>query len=595
MKKLILVASSFVLLSPALSAQIDLQLTTRNTDRVIVMPENSWAEYISAGDVLAQYAPVTVKSSGFGSSELLNIRGQSKGIQFYLDGAPLPMDATGFTDMSLIQTADIDRIEIQKGFAASSAGGAGAVYIYTKKPSKGETVMNADTQVSAYKTVLFNAGVQSSLSNIPFKINYSQDQSEGFQDNSAFDKKTFSAAATLPWDYAPMVSLLHTENFMGLPGGTYVPVDQWNGHLEQAAVTPDDWQQDKLNTVTAARTFDRLTYSASYTNLDRSSLMYGSVSAFKTNDAAAKIEYAALKQLALGLDWHYSALDTDAVYFTQPKFHYNIYSGYAASNFAANFLDVNLAARYDRHDYWGNNFSYKAKVSTRGKIKFFASGSNAVMFPSVADYDENPDTLKPEQNTTAELGAEGTVKDFSFKTNVFYTEIKDKVAIVTISAPPYYQSANVGKGRNAGFEATLNYNVGDLRNSLVYNFADYQVNPYGAGGYERAQFAPQNIVRLNNVFTARKWTLLSMLNWTGTQYTDMGQAGARLPAYVDWTLSVERKIGQGSVYGGVRNLLNQHYAQNGMFNPFNPPGQQNILYPNPPLTFFLGVKYKLFN
>ncbi|MCL2888255.1 MAG: TonB-dependent receptor [Elusimicrobia bacterium] len=595
MNKLISAASLCLLLSPSIFAQnIDLQLLTTNPRFDTVVPDNSWAQNISVGQVLEQYAPVQVKSSGFGSSELLNIRGQSKGIQFYLDGAPLPMDSTGFTDMSTIPTAVIDHVEIQKGFSAGSTGGAGAVYIYTKTPQPGVTLVDASSEVSKYKTNIFNAGVQSSALNIPFKINYSQDQSDGFQQNSGFDKKSFNLSVNLPWDYAPIVSYLYTDSYMGLPGGTDVPVDDWNGSKEQAAITPDDWMHDKLNSVTVSRSLGRLNYSASYTNLDRSSLMYGSVSEFKTDDAAAKLEYAVLKQLALGADWHYSQLDTNATYFTKQKFDYNIYSGYAIANIPIGFLDAGLSARYDRHDYWNDNLSYKAQLSTRGKIKLFAAGSSAVMFPSIADYDSNPDTLKPEQNMTAEIGAEGTAGDLSFKTNIFYSEIKDKVAIVQ-TGPFIWQSVNVGKGRNSGLEAALNYNIGDLRNTLIYNFADYQINPYGTGGYEQAQFAPQNIVRLNNVFTAGKWEFLSMLNWTGTQYTDMGKTGVRLPAYVDWTLSVERKIGQGSIYGGVRNMLNQHYAKNGMFNSFNPPGQQNILYPNPPLTFFLGVKYKLFN
>jgi outer membrane receptor protein involved in Fe transport len=248
-----------------------------------------------------------------------------------------------------------------------------------------------------------------------------------------------------------------------------------------------------------------------------------------------------------------------------------------------------LSGRYDRHDYWENLFSYKIEAATKGNTKVYVSYAQTHLLPSIYDYDSNHD-IKPEDNGQYEVGVEGGLGFFSFKTSLFYSQIGDKIVGDRIT----WVSTNAGNGRNMGAEVYLGYNLRELRNYLIYNYSDYKIKPYGEGSFLDMNFAPAHMLRLHNVYIWQAWQFSSSIEWVSEQYTDYNKSGARLPAYVDWILSVERKIGQGVIFGGVRNVLDQHYAKNAQYDPWYPAGSQDLYYPNPGRTFYLGVRYKLF-
>lgn len=563
-----------------LAADINLQIVAQPTQ---ITAEKEWDEYPTLGQAVAENSNVNVRSDGEGGNEFFVFRGYNKGVQIYLDGVPLPQDITGLTNVSLIPTAIIDKIEIVEGFNPASPQATGSVYITTKRPIDGATVFDTTAFTGSDKTNLFSLGLRSDIVKIPYNINYSRNTSDGFQENSAYDKQAVNLSFT-PLK-GQTLSYTFLSNRSRLPGGTDVPISQWNGIRERVALTPNDFLNTYMHQASYNGRAERLKYGAAYSNTRREGEAWGPVQS-ENQDIFTYAEYAVFDFLAAGASFKYSGfttLDPWAMY-NKTGYYWNEYSAYMSAALPNKIVDIDLGARYDYHDLFHSNVSGKIKLSKGGQTKVYAAAASGKILPSIADYDKHIAPLRPETNTEFELGLEGSYTDFNFKIVSYIKFIDDKIKVVEV--PPgswQYFAENIGNARIIGLDVQAVKTIGVYRITAIYSLSDNKVKPYGEGAYVESPYAPQHVLSLTNALNLGSWRAIGTLYGKSKQYTDIDKTGQKLPGYADIELSLEKKIGNASLFGAVSNVLDTRYAINGGFGTF---------YPCAGRTYRLGVRYQ---
>ncbi|MDR0953267.1 MAG: TonB-dependent receptor plug domain-containing protein [Elusimicrobiota bacterium] len=293
----------------AFASDINLQIISSSAQ---IIPEKPWEEYPTLGQALQENSDLQINSYGEGGAEYLTIQGYNKGVQIYLDGAPLPMDITGITDISLIPTAIIERVEIVEGFNPASPQATGSVYIYTKKPIDNATVFDASAYTASNKTNLFSLGMRGSVfDKLPYQLSYSRNTSDGFQINSGYTKDAVNFKVE-PFKNQTL-SYIYLHSNIGLSGGTTTPIGQWDGEKEKTPVSTTDYMEDTLNQIAFNGQAGKFNYGAAYNNLDRQGENWGEVK-IQNQDYFAFAEYALFDFLSLGSSYKHSQIHTNSSY-----------------------------------------------------------------------------------------------------------------------------------------------------------------------------------------------------------------------------------------------------------------------------------------
>ncbi len=148
---------------------------------------------------------------------------------------------------------------------------------------------------------------------------------------------------------------------------------------------------------------------------------------------------------------------------------FTIIDPYANVVYVSEFgLNVNAGARFNNHSEYGSHLVYSLNPSFRkelnfGYIKGLASYSTAYITPSLYQLFEptyGNSELKPEENTTIEVGAELNIKDKALFSVVYFNR-DEKNFIDFIDLGNFeYQYKNVDEAFTAsGLEFTANYKI----------------------------------------------------------------------------------------------------------------------------------------
>jgi len=561
------------------AADLNLQITGKAAP---VIPERSWEEYQTLAGAVKENTALDVKSYGEEGSQYFYIRGYNKGVQVYLDGAPLPTDITGLTDVSLIPVSIIDRVEVSQGFNPASPQGTGSVYIYTKKPVDGSSVFDVSSYIATNNTNLFSLGLRGSAADkVPYRISYAKNSSDGFQYHSSYDKNALNI------EFEPLknqnISYIYLNNNSDLSDGTSVPVSEWNGKKERQPNSYSDYLDDTMHQIAFNGKADKFAYGASYGHLLREGLSYGDFTRITNQEYSSFAEYAANEFFTFGAAYKHSSIDTNGTYYNKNSYDWDIASLYAKTALKTDIADAELSARYDYHTFWDNNFSYKAKISKGEKTKVFTAFSSSKIYPSVADYDKHIGGLEPEKSFMLEAGLEGNYIDFNFALSPFVKYIDDKINLINVGGGWDYYATNAGKARIYGLEMQATKTIDIYRATAIYTLADNRIKPFGSGDYLRSQFAPVSVFKLINTLNAGSFKFIATLLAQSSYYSQNGHEGDNLPGYADISFTVEKKTGPAVIFADISNILDRHYAINGAYGTF---------YPDPGRTLKLGVKYQ---
>ncbi|HEJ2840654.1 TPA: TonB-dependent receptor [Pseudomonas aeruginosa] len=194
----------------------------------------------------------------------------------------------------------------------------------------------------------------------------------------------------------------------------------------------------------------------------------------------------------------------------------------------------------------------------------------------------NPD-LKPETNTSYELGADYQGDGWSLKGTVFENDVRDLIQTVCVArcgvrGGEIRNYENVDRARIRGLELGGGVDLpADLRWELNYTYLDARNRTAGQRLGDRSRHLANSQLRWspNARFSAQLRT-----EYVGSQVAYSSNVGYALPAYSLWHLELSQKLSENlTLRGGIENLGDQRLADD----------DTHFTYAEPGRTFHLGL------
>ncbi|MCV4225573.1 TonB-dependent receptor, partial [Pseudomonas aeruginosa] len=194
----------------------------------------------------------------------------------------------------------------------------------------------------------------------------------------------------------------------------------------------------------------------------------------------------------------------------------------------------------------------------------------------------NPD-LKPETNTSYELGADYQGDGWSLKGTVFENDVRDLIQTVCVArcgvrGGEIRNYENVDRARIRGLELSGGVDLpADLRWELNYTYLDARNRTAGQRLGDRSRHLANSQLRWspNARFSAQLRT-----EYVGSQVAYSSNVGYALPAYSLWHLELSQKLSENlTLRGGIENLGDQRLADD----------DTHFTYAEPGRTFHLGL------
>lgn len=194
----------------------------------------------------------------------------------------------------------------------------------------------------------------------------------------------------------------------------------------------------------------------------------------------------------------------------------------------------------------------------------------------------NPD-LKPETNTSYELGADYQGDGWSLKGTVFENDVRDLIQTVCVArcgvrGGEIRNYENVDRARIRGLELGGGVDLpADLRWELNYTYLDARNRTAGQRLGDRSRHLANSQLRWspNARFSAQLRT-----EYVGSQVAYSSNVGYALPAYSLWHLELSQKLNENlTLRGGIENLGDQRLADD----------DTHFTYAEPGRTFHLGL------
>jgi len=457
-------------------------------------------------------------------------------VKAYIEGIPLTT-GEGETTLEDIDLNLIERIEIIKGPASSTygAGLGGVINISVIKPQKETTSIQLNGLAGSFGT--FKSGVTAALvsGNSSALFSYNHLESDGYRDNSTYDRDTFTAYAKT--QLAPAHSLAFFGNFTNLKA--YIPssinLQDLNENPDTAAFT---WGQaqgyesyDKAiaglshtwdlgnNSVWTTSIFGN--YRDGYEPrpfdiLDEESFAYGIRSNFTS---AFKIGEIPVKS-SIGLEYfdeNYEVQLFENLYENnngngtlkgnrfseqhQDRKYLNLFAQFSLQFTERLKGEVGLSYNHSRYvldDIFNENgedrsgkYTYPRQFLPQAGLTYevvtdkfvYANVSKGFSLPSVAETltpegSINTD-LEPETGINYEVGLKATWLDKKLYTELalYSIQVNDLIVADRI-AEDQYVGRNIGKTDHNGIELLINYNQSIAPGWLLKPYGSFTLNDY---------------------------------------------------------------------------------------------------------------------
>ena len=532
------------------------------------------------------------KGGGPGLMELAGLRGfGSANTAVLFDGKRLAADVTGTTDLSVINPAELDRLQVFEGPASPLCGAnaqGGVINLSTLSPF-GESQAQLNAALGDYNTGDYSVKTRGGSGPLGVAVSGGRRFSGGFQQNGDYSATDITATAGLNLaDIGEFkAQAMDSSLANGMPGGTPVPIGEWDGYKERQANSLTDHEQSErrlLGASYASPEENKITVNAQAwtSNNNITAWQYSSTTTLRTYLDAASVTAAFNKKTAFTAQYQNEQLLSDS--YGDHDRQTRSLGGETSIGLLGN-LEAVASLRYDNTSLWADQLSPRGVLVWRPAPgwKISASAGRAWMAPTFADMynpwsPQNPN-LKPEHSMQYDLGAEMERLDGLLATaSVFYASIQDKIALDPDNG---YAAYNLDEGRISGAKAQLKFKDGPAKHTLAYSFI-YSEGREQAGGWEAAAFNPQHRFSYQGEFSlSNEVTLNVFARHVSEQYTALGKAGVELPAFTTADTGLTYTAGAYSVSFSVLNLTDAHYAENAdMFNGY---------YPMPGRSFRLGV------
>lgn len=445
----------------------------------------------SLPELLQTYGGINLigSRSAAGQNQSFSIRGgRNNQVLILIDGVRVsdPSRISNDFDLNLLNLADIVSIEIVKGAASTlygSSASTGVVNITTKKSSKtlsvnlGSTIGTQQAANTAFNKISY-------LSNF---ANFSGNK-DSFQYKLSLGSQNIYGLSSV--DIGTEIDPFIQTNF-GFQLGRKGKYLDWNvtfnkdhsgTSFDNVFGTPSD------NNSTLVTDLERFSLSSIYT-YDKGSL-HAVLGLQNTDRVFAGGYNQTLQGANLALDVFNKYIIKERFYSVLGFAHQNTSYEGAPSNVQndlyLNFVylstagfNFNLGSRMNNHDTYGSHFtysinpSYSFRFANEDRLKIVSSISSAFIPPSsyqLYDFYSGNLDLKPEENTTLELGAEWNSGTQSRASLVFFKRTEDPTLIYDFATYRYGNSEERVTYSGIEFEYQNKlFDVVDLRMNYTYN------------------------------------------------------------------------------------------------------------------------------
>ena len=445
----------------------------------------------SLPELLQTYGGINLigSRSPAGQNLTFSIRGgRNNQVLILIDGVRVsdPSRISNDFDLNLLNLADIVSIEIVKGAASTlygSSASTGVVNITTKKSSKKLTV-NLGSTIGTQQAANTAFNKISYLSNF---ANFSGTK-DSFQYKLSLGSQNIYGLSSV--DVGTEIDPFIQTNF-GFQLGRKGKHLDWNltfnkdhsgTSFDNVFGTPSD------NNSTLVTDLERFSLSSTYA-YDKGSL-HAVVGLQNTDRVFAGGYNQTFQGSNLALDVFNKYIIKERFYSVLGYAHQNTSYEGAPSNVQndvyLNFVylstvgfNFNLGSRLNNHDTYGSHFtysinpSYSFRLANEDRLKIISSISSAFIPPSsyqLYDFYSGNLDLKPEENTTLELGAEWNSRTQARASLVFFKRTEDPTLIYDLTTFRYGNSEERVAYSGIEFEYQNKlFDVVDLRMNYTYN------------------------------------------------------------------------------------------------------------------------------
>ncbi|GGB08013.1 TonB-dependent receptor plug domain-containing protein [Puia dinghuensis] len=570
-----------------------------------------------------------------GTNQDIYLQGADAGKTLILiDGIPAydPSGVTTAFDLNLINTDEVERIEILKGSQSTLYGSdavAGVINIITKKGGGKPINASVSGAGGSYGTFKGSGGIDGQLGNTAYNVQYTHFQSKGV--SAAYDttgKGNFGRNGFNENIVLANISQRVSRNF-GLRGN--FQYSQYTNSLDYGAYTDDkhDTGHSKstqvgiggdyaLGAAVLHFNYNYNTVTRSY--LDDSSMLISQGGSYSWSQFTGRSHYAELYgnlavsdhlDVLAGVDYRNQRLDESTLYiyqdYTNPALEdvsagklspdsskvrqFAAYASLLLKNLRGFNLDI--GGRYNSFSRYGNVFTYSINPSyvINRRVKIFADVSSGFSAPTLyqlySPYRNPSGNLNPEKTVSVESGIQYSVSRLNLRALYFRRHTKDNIVFYTdASFNSYY--INLNKQDDHGFEVEASGNAGPWTFTANYTYTAGQVTTPVNGKdstFNNLYLRPKNLVNASIGFHATKQLYLSAaLRTVGSRIADIysGTRGQQdsfayytLDGYAEYQLFRWLKL-----FGDAKNITDQKY--------FDIPGYTSLGF-----NFMAGISVHL--
>jgi len=488
----------------------------------------------SLKDILLEQAGISLSP---GEDKAIQIQGfESDYTLILIDGQPLIGRVRGAFDVSRINTANIQQVEIVKGPSSALWGSdalAGVINIITKKPTQ-DFSGSAFTEIGSRTT--YNGGADISINKNKFSgsAGFSADGSDGFDlsdqefgnNQNPYDNLTFNSS--IGYQFSELTSLSFTGRYFknNFAGQTLASIQG-----QSIAVDENGWQDDlsfqlqfdtspfsRFNTKAilystryedyAETIFDDPTeediINSNLQGLDRAEVQNNYV---WLNNHITTFGFGATKEFVNAERYQGRRNQEGSFIFAQHQFlfgeKFNLTTGARLDNHSSynSYLSPKISSKYDLSDNlsfrvsWGKGF--KAPDLRTLYLNFDNAGSSYRVFGvenigaqldqlelngAISQYFRNPtslNTLDPEYSTALNVGVSYQLlsDQIKGKVNLFRNNAQNLIEAIEVARlndnSGIYGYVNINEARTQGVEAEQRFLIhNDLSLTLGYQYLE---------------------------------------------------------------------------------------------------------------------------
>lgn len=552
------------------------------------------------------------RQPSLGNARILSIRGvTAQQVLILLNGCPLNSPSLGQFDLSQITLENVDRIEIIRG-ASSSVYGAnavgGVVNIITKEPKEKKLQTGIDVFKGSFNTQTYRFSLGAKPGKVDYQVAASRTFSDGWRKNNDYENNALSLH--LGYDLSNLDHLKIDDQYyrgrLGVPGASYIPIDQWNDSAEREASSPNSRQEDFYNLLSAQyqRNFtENITtkikpyYKESKQIFRDKNIFFGD-----TDNSIRTYTGGIIAQLDLVTDWSVGGeYRQDKVASRNNDLGSDVLN--KSISFKSLFVQYSknvaqlystLGLRYDDYSIFSGQLTPRASFAYifNPQWKTSLNISRGYRTPTLNDlywpedfFTKGNKDLKPEKTNSFDLGVENNLLDiWKSKVTVFYILSQDLIQWAP-DATTKWTPQNIAKAKNIGAEIELSHNLSKkLTQRLAYTAMNVAGKQEDSPDYLWLAFRPKH--RLNYTATYAPLNTFKIdLNsqWIGKSFEQDGEKGLKIPSYTIWNADFSKKINTVIFFFKIENIFKRRYAS-------RTDGFGNF-YPLPSRTFWAGVNF----